>query len=577
MAPGPNGSIARPKRLSSSARDSRRSTSACVELDDLRDQQDLAGDAFLVERGLHALVDQPLVGGVLVDDDEAVAGLRHDVGVVHLGARGAERAVEQVGRGLGDLDAGGGGRGADVEHGLRGFGKARIGRSSRRATAPRGGSGRDGERRQSKLPRRGSAAGRNAAMVALPPVEAARWPSRASPSFSACIRSARTRRVVAEAHLGLGRVHVDVDLARRQRHEQRHDRMAVARQIVGIGAADDADQELVAHRAAVDEQILPERVGAAVRRQPGVAFDHDAVALGAHLDGVGAEFRAEHVGEPRQPPGRARQRRGPGHRRALVAAEREGDVRPAHRQPPHHLAHGLGFAAVALEELQPRRRGVEQVVDLDAGAFGQRRGLDLRLGAAVDRDRPGVAARRAWRVVMVSRATEPIEGSASPRKPSVLICSRSSPSSLEVAWRSTARSRSARVMPAPSSATRMSRRPPPSVAISIRRAPASSAFSTSSLTTLAGRSTTSPAAMRLTSGFGKLADGHVERPDSDRAAELYRRNDGRREGRRPKCPRYSNEGLLCRWRFDDRSGASCLPGASAWRPWSAWWRGAGSA
>ena len=32
----------------------------------------------------------------------------------------------------------------------------------------------------------------------------------------------------------------------------------------------------------------------------------------------------------------------------------------------------------------------------------------------------------------------------------------------------------------------------------MRRAPASSAFSTNSLTTLAGRSTTSPAAMRLT-------------------------------------------------------------------------------
>jgi hypothetical protein len=32
----------------------------------------------------------------------------------------------------------------------------------------------------------------------------------------------------------------------------------------------------------------------------------------------------------------------------------------------------------------------------------------------------------------------------------------------------------------------------------MRRAPASSAFSTSSLTTLAGRSTTLPAAMRLT-------------------------------------------------------------------------------
>src|SRR5262245_51265527 len=52
-------------------------------------------------------------------------------------------------------------------------------------------------------------------------------------------------------------------------------------------------------------------------------------------------------------------------------------------------------------------------------------------------------------------------------------------------------------MPVPSSLTRMRRRPPPSVTTSMRVAPASSAFSTSSFTALAGRSTTSPAAIRL--------------------------------------------------------------------------------
>jgi len=103
-----------------------------------------------------------------------------------------------------------------------------------------------------------------------------------------------------------------------------------------------------------------------------------------------------------------------------------------------------------------------------------------------------------WRVVIVKRATAPIDGNASPRKPSVSMASRSSPASLEVAWRSTASARSTRGMPSPSSLTRISLRPPPSVSTSMRRAPASRAFSTNSLTTLAGRSTTSPAAMRLT-------------------------------------------------------------------------------
>ena len=101
------------------------------------------------------------------------------------------------------------------------------------------------------------------------------------------------------------------------------------------------------------------------------------------------------------------------------------------------------------------------------------------------------------REVTVSRAAAPMAASASPRKPRERISSRP-PSSLEVQWRSTARARSSRAMPSPSSLTRISVAPPPAVAISIRRAPASIAFSTSSLTTLAGRSTTSPAAMRLT-------------------------------------------------------------------------------
>src|SRR6185312_910275 len=86
---------------------------------------------------------------------------------------------------------------------------------------------------------------------------------------------------------------------------------------------------------------------------------------------------------------------------------------------------------------------------------------------------------------------------ASPRKPRVRIWERSSSLSFEVAWRSTARTRSSRSMPLPSSVTRIRLKPPPWATTSMRLAPASIAFSTSSLTTLAGRSTTSPAAMRL--------------------------------------------------------------------------------
>src|SRR5438067_2021147 len=64
------------------------------------------------------------------------------------------------------------------------------------------------------------------------------------------------------------------------------------------------------------------------------------------------------------------------------------------------------------------------------------------------------------------------------------------------------RTASSRLMPEPSSLTRMLLRPPSSIAMSIVVAPASIAFSTSSLTIEAGRSTTSPAAIWLARSAG---------------------------------------------------------------------------
>ena len=87
-------------------------------------------------------------------------------------------------------------------------------------------------------------------------------------------------------------------------------------------------------------------------------------------------------------------------------------------------------------------------------------------------------------------------GRASPRNPRVATRSRSdSDAILLVAWRDSARAISWRGMPMPSSRTRISPHPPRSSSTSMRCAPASREFSTSSLTTEAGRSITSPAAI----------------------------------------------------------------------------------
>src|SRR5690606_15929174 len=109
-----------------------------------------------------------------------------------------------------------------------------------------------------------------------------------------------------------------------------------------------------------------------------------------------------------------------------------------------------------------------------------------------------------WRELSAKRETEAIEGSASPRKPRVETCSRSSRVAiLLVACRATASGSSSAGMPLPLSRMRIRRTPPSSSSMSTRVAPASRAFSTSSFTTEAGRSTTSPAAIWLTRMSGR--------------------------------------------------------------------------
>src|SRR5262249_61908781 len=65
-----------------------------VELDDFRNKQDLSRHAFSGDRIFEAFVDDALVSGMLIDDDEPFAGLRHTVSRVDLRPRGAERMID---------------------------------------------------------------------------------------------------------------------------------------------------------------------------------------------------------------------------------------------------------------------------------------------------------------------------------------------------------------------------------------------------------------------------------------------------------------------------------------------------
>ena len=113
----------------------------------------------------------------------------------------------------------------------------------------------------------------------------------------------------------------------------------------------------------------------------------------------------------------------------------------------------------------------------------------------------------------VSRDTAAMLARASPRKPSVAMCSRSSSRAiLLVECRRKQSAASSRSMPAPSSRTLIRALPPSTRSTRISEAPASREFSTSSLTTETGLSTTSPAAIFWATSSGNKWIFFMRRP-----------------------------------------------------------------
>ncbi len=145
-----------------------------------------------------------------------------------------------------------------------------------------------------------------------------------------------------------------------------------------------------------------------------------------------------------------------------------------------------------------RRAGVFMNRSSTSMRVPRRGGAGLICGSPPPSTRTSIPASPAKAVCMRRRDTDAMDGSASPRKPCEAIRCRSSDEAiLLVAWRFSDSSASCSCMPQPLSSTSMRLRPAFSMRTTIVSAPASRLFSTSSLTTEAGRSTTSPAAIWL--------------------------------------------------------------------------------
>jgi len=249
----------------------------------LGDQQRLRGDARLGHLRLEPLVDKPLVRGVLIDDDHAMGGLRDDVVLVDLRPRGAQWPVlgQRLGQGLDP----GGGREAGCVLGQTGWRLQGVGRAPRRRTGPLGqpgprALGPEGPQRRARHGARRPVPRSGQRMAQRREDQPAHHPRLAKPD------------------LGLGGMHVHVHPLGRTVQKQRRRRVPALRQQIRVGRAQRAKQQLVAHRASVDEEKLRHRSAARIGRQRGETRQPQPVAFGIDAQRVFGELRSEDAPHP---------------------------------------------------------------------------------------------------------------------------------------------------------------------------------------------------------------------------------------------------------------------------------------
>ena len=192
------------------------------------------------------------------------------------------------------------------------------------------------------------------------------------------------QRRITEADLGLGGMDVDVDLIGRNLEKQRHHRMPITREHLGIGPPHCADEQPVLHRPAVDEEILVIRHATIEGRQPGDAAEHQSLALEIDPDAV---LRERAVGQRGDALGPGLAALHP-ERTPSVMLQRKGDVGPRHCEALHHVdARGI-FCARRAQEFAACGHAREQPLDTHARAGRQRSGALRHHFAIVDGARP---------------------------------------------------------------------------------------------------------------------------------------------------------------------------------------------
>ena len=303
---------------------------------------------------------------------------------------------------------------------------------------------------------------------------------------------------IAKAHFQLGGMRVDIHHRRIEGQIQHIRRIAAVIQHIAIAEAYRIHQQPVAHAAPVDEPELLVRLRRARRwaspsQPPSPNRTCRMLERQRLLQEVVAEMARTRASQrlQRGSPARASSMsRSPLRNWKLMSGARQ-------RQSLDQACDVSGFGRFAAHEFAARRYVEKQIAHFDGGAGRMCRRTQRRAAGAV-----GLRSRRhgpRGPCASAAAAATPRRSKAvaSPRKPSVITDSRSSIEAiLLVACRCNASGYLARLpCRRPSSRTRIRPIPPRSMSMSMRCAPASRLFSTSSLTTDAGRSITSPAAI----------------------------------------------------------------------------------
>ena len=321
-----------------------------AKADDLGDQECLTRDAVLIHLVLEALIDQPLMGGMGIDDDHARLGLGDDVVFMELRAGGTQGAGGRLGQCCALFDAGGGGPGGGRFGQMRGLPIARADQ------AGLAGAVHLVDARRRRL-------GPERAQHAVADGGGALWPGPGQRMAQACDDKPAHQIGVAKTDLGLGGVDIHIDPRGRAVEKQRRRRVPVARQHIHVARPECAIELLVAHGPAVDEEELrhggPTRCGGKAR----IAAQAKPIPFGVDHQRIVDEIAPQ---KPAQAPGQRIEQIaafgiGAQHHAARIGHVFQGEANGGfgHRQAADDIGDRLHLGPVAAQEFQPCGCGKE--------------------------------------------------------------------------------------------------------------------------------------------------------------------------------------------------------------------------